>query len=105
MAANKIIHQVFFWLQQPTSVEDRDALIAGLRRLAVIDGVRSLEVGVPASTEQRDVVDSSFAVSETMIFDSLEDQAAYQDHPLHHQFIDECGHLWSKVLVYDVVTQ
>jgi len=103
-AAGKIVHHVFFWLKNPGSAADRDALIAGLRKLATVDVVRSLQIGVPASTEQRDVVDSSFQVSELMVFDSLADQQSYQDHPIHKDFIAKCGHLWGKVIVYDMVT-
>ncbi|MEO5773835.1 MAG: Dabb family protein [Sphingomicrobium sp.] len=99
-----IIHQVFFWLKRAGSTEDRDQLIAGLHTLADIDVVRGLEIGVPASTEQREVVDSSFDVAELMNFDSLAEQKAYQDHPLHQQFVADCGHLWRKVVVYDVAT-
>ena len=99
----KIVHHVFFWLKTPGSSEDREQLIAGLRALKKISVIRSLQIGVPASTEQRDVVDSSFDVSELMIFDSVADQKLYQDHPLHHEFIAKCGHLWGKVIVYDMV--
>lgn len=100
----KIVHHVFFWLKNPASDADRDALIAGIRGLGKIGVVRSLQIGVPASTEQRDVVDASFQVSELMVFDSLVDQKAYQDHPLHKDFVAKCGHLWAKVIVYDMVT-
>lgn len=103
-AKGKIIHQVFFWLKRPGSAADRDALATGLRTLAKIKQIRSLQVGIPASTEKRDVVDSSFDISETMLFDSLADQKTYQDHPLHQQFIAQHAHLWSKVVVYDVKT-
>src|SRR5688500_976802 len=72
-AAPKLLHQVFFWLKNKGSAEDRDQLIAGLRALAKIETVRSLHIGVPASTEQRGVVDSSFDVSELMAFDSVAD--------------------------------
>ena len=37
-----------------------------------------------------------------MRFDSLADQAAYQTHPVHQAFIARCGHLWERVLVYDI---
>ncbi len=102
--AGKIVHHVFFWLERPGSVEDRDRLIAGLRELARIPVIRSLEIGVPASTEQREVVDSSFDVSELMLFDNVADQAIYQDHPIHRDFVARCSHLWSKVIVYDMMT-
>ncbi len=103
-SASKIVHQVFFWLKRKGSAEDRDALVAGLRTLSKIEVIRSLQIGVPASTEQREVVDSSFDVSELMMFDSVADQKVYQDHPLHQAFVAKHSHLWSKVLVYDVKT-
>jgi hypothetical protein len=103
-AGGKIVHHVFFWLKNPGSIADRDALIAGVRGLGKVEVVRSLEVGVPASTEQRDVVDSSFHVSEMLVFDNVADQKTYQDHPVHKDFIAKCAHLWGKVVVYDMVT-
>jgi hypothetical protein len=102
--SGKVVHHVFFWLKRPGSTADRDQLVAGLRTLAAIPVVRSLQIGVPASTEQRDVVDASFDVSELMLFDGIADQKLYQDHPIHHDFIAMCGGLWSKVIVYDMLT-
>lgn len=96
-----IRHSVYFWLKNPASQNDRDRLAAGLETLAKIDVVREIHVGVPADTGDRDVVDSSFGVSSLVLFDSEEDEAIYQDHPLHLRFIDEYGALWSKVVVYD----
>jgi hypothetical protein len=101
--SSRIYHQVFFWLRRPDEAGDRERLIAGLTTLATIPQVRELRVGVPASTERRDVVDASFDVSELMIFDSLTDQKAYQDHPVHRAFVADCGPLWRKVVVYDTV--
>ncbi len=98
----KMVHHVLFWLKNPGSKADRDQLVAGLRTLKKIPVVRSLHIGVPASTEQRGVVDGSFDVSELMTFDSIADEKIYQDHPIHREFIAKCEHLWGKVLVYDV---
>ena len=94
-------HQVFFWLKNSGSAEDRDKLIAGLRKLRAIPEIKELHIGVPADTEARSVVDSSFAVSELMLFESKKAQLAYQLHPLHKAFVAECEPLWSKVIVYD----
>lgn len=99
----KLMHKVFFWLKNPDSSEDRDALIAGLKTLADIDTVRGIHIGVPASTEKRDVVDNSYQVSELLMFDSAEDQDAYQVDPIHQKFVQQCSHLWEKVVVYDSV--
>ena len=97
-----IIHHVFFWLKNPSSKEDLKKLQDGIRTLKSIKPVRQLYVGVPASTEKRDVVDNSYHVSELMFFDDLAGQQAYQNDPIHKKFIEDCGHLWEKVLVYDV---
>lgn len=96
-------HHVFFWLKTPGSKPDRDALIAGLNTLRGIEIIQQLHIGVPASTEKRDVVDNSYDVSELMFFKSVADQKLYQDHPLHLKFVKDCSHLWSKVVVYDSV--
>lgn len=98
-----VVHHVFFWLKNPDSKEDRDKLVAGIKTLAKIETVRELRVGVVASTEKRDVVDNSWAVSELMFFSDLAGQATYQTHPVHLEFIKNCGHLWEKVIVYDAV--
>ena len=103
VALPKLVHKVFFWLKNPESQEDRDALIKGLKTLANIETVRGLHVGVPASTEDRDVVDSSYQVSEMLLFDDVAGQDAYQVHPIHEKFVEDCSHLWSKVVVYDSV--
>ena len=96
-----LIHKVFFWLKNPDSEADRAQLIAGIKALSAIETVRAIHVGVPASTEKREVVDNSYQVSEMLCFDDVEGQNAYQVHPLHQKFVDENSHLWSKVVVYD----
>ena len=97
-----IRHMALFWLKNPESREDLAMLAEGVETLRQIEQVRSLHVGVPAPTESRDVVDQSWSLSESMTFDSIADQAAYQPHPLHQAFIESCGHLWDKVVVYDI---
>jgi hypothetical protein len=103
--ANKypVVHHAFFWLKNPGSIEDRDKLLAGVKTLSKIATVRELRVGVVASTEKRDVVDNSWAVSELMFFSDLAGQAAYQNDPIHLEFIKNYSYLWSKVIVYDAI--
>ena len=98
-----VLHHVFFWLKNPNSKEDLRKLIAGVKLLSAIPTVAELHVGVVASTEIRDVVDNSWSVSELMFFHTLEDQQAYQVHPLHLEFVKNCSHLWEKVKVYDSI--
>jgi hypothetical protein len=98
----QLAHHVFFWLKDPDATADRDALIEGIRALAAIPGIRALHVGVPAAVQPRPVVDSSYSVSELLFFDTIDDQDAYQAHPLHQAFIARFSPLWSRVVVYDV---
>ena len=100
----KLVHHVFFWLKQPDSKADRDRLLAGLATLTRIESVRGSHFGIPADTEKRDVVDSSFSVSEILFFDDAAGQKIYQDHPIHRKFVADCEHLWKKVVVYDVIS-
>lgn len=97
----QLVHHVFFWLKNPDSIEDRDKLVEGVKTLAKIETIRKLHIGVLASTEKREVVDTSWQVSELMFFDDTAGQKIYQDHPIHQAFIKNYGHLWAKVLVYD----
>jgi Stress responsive A/B Barrel Domain len=97
-----IRHMALFWLKNTDSAEDLAMLAAGVETLRQIEQVRTLHIGVPAATQARDVVDHSWSLSESMTFDSVADQAAYQPHPIHQAFIERCGHLWDRVLVYDI---
>lgn len=99
----QVVHHVFFWLKEPTRKADADKLIAGLKTLRAIPEIRELRIGVPAATEQRSVVESSYSVSELMVFDTIEDQKRYQDHPIHKRFVETCEGLWERVVVYDSV--
>jgi Stress responsive A/B Barrel Domain len=99
-----LAHQVYFWLKNPDSKEDQAKLIEGIKTLAAIPQVKGLHIGVPASTEKRDVVDNSYSASELLFFDNAADEHAYQIHPIHQAFVDNYSHLWSKVVVYDSVS-
>jgi hypothetical protein len=103
-AKQMVAHHVFFWLKNPGSIVDRDKLIEGLKGLKKIKTIRLLHVGIPADTEKRPVVDNSFSVSELMIFDDIEGQNTYQEHPIHKKFVEECSPLWEKVIVYDATS-
>ncbi|MEP7705909.1 Dabb family protein [Paraglaciecola sp. 25GB23A] len=100
----QVIHTAYFWLKNPDSVVDREQLIAGLQTLRQVPTVKTLHIGLPASTESRDVVDNSFQVSELMFFDDLAGQSEYQAHPIHQAFVKNCSHLWAKVAVKDSIT-
>ena len=97
----QLVHHVFFWLKNTDSKEDLAKLLEGLQTLRKIETIRQMHIGVPASTEKRPVVDSSYHASELMFFDDLAGQKVYQDHAIHQKFIADCSHLWEKVIVFD----
>jgi hypothetical protein len=96
-----LVHHVFFWLKNPNSEEDRMLFLENLYKLKDIETVKYFHVGMPADTARRPVIDSSYTFTEMLVFDSVDDEAEYQSHPLHKAFIENCSHLWEKVLVYD----
>ena len=99
---NIFIHHVFFWLKDPNSKEDLDALIEGLQKLSHAKTIRQYHIGKPADTS-RDVIETSYSVSWCLFFDNAKDQDSYQVDPVHLNFVKECSHLWSKVVVYDSI--
>ena len=98
-----LVHHVFFWLKNPSSAEDRDKLVEGVKTLKKIETVKEIHVGILASTEKRDVVDASWQVSELIFFNDLAGQSTYQTHPVHLDFVKNYSHLWQKVVVYDAM--
>ncbi|MHA4810110.1 Dabb family protein [Flavitalea flava] len=100
--SNIFVHHVYFWLKSPGSTSDLAALTAGLEKLAKVSTIRQFHIGQPAGTD-RGVIDTSYALSWLVLFDSAADQDSYQTDPIHLRFVEECSPLWDKVMVYDSV--
>ena len=99
---NLFVHHVFFWLKNAGSKEDLSKLVAGLTKLSVVKTIKQFHIGQPAGTN-RDVIETSYAVSWLVFFDNKADQDSYQVDPIHLNFVKECAHLWEKVVVYDTI--
>jgi len=56
---------------------DKQQLICGLKTLEVISTIRQIHIGVIASAAQREVVDTSWSISELMFFDDEAGQKIY----------------------------
>ena len=97
------VHTVFFWLNHPESQDDRAALRAGIESLKGVNEISQAYIGMPADT-RRPVIDHSYDFSLTFVFTSRADHDAYQVHPIHLEFVNECQHLWQRVQVYDAVS-
>ncbi|HNP21461.1 MAG TPA: Dabb family protein [Panacibacter sp.] len=99
---NIFVHHVYFWLHNADSEEDKKALLRGLEKLATVATIDQYHIGTAAPT-RREVIDSSYTASWLAIFKTAADQDSYQIDPIHLEFISECSHLWSRVLVYDAI--
>lgn len=100
---DSFIHHVYFWLVDPQDANSRDQLIEGLQKLSVVTSIKAFHIGLPAGTS-REVIDSSYSVSWLLLFSNKEAQDSYQTDPIHLKFVEECKHLWSKVIVYDTLS-
>jgi len=96
------VHHVYFWLKNPTSQADQDALVAGLRKLSKVPTIKFHHIGVPASTN-RGVIERTYQISWLCLFQDGAAEEIYQKHPIHLKFVEECQHLWEKVTVYDSI--
>ena len=95
------VHNVFFWLKEKDNEEAQKALLAGIKTLEGIESIESVYIGTPAST-RRPVIDATYDFAEILVFADEAAHDVYQVHPLHTKFVEDCAHLWSKVVIYDV---
>ena len=100
---NKFLHHVYFWLKESGNEEHKQQLIEGLKKLSKVNTIKEFHIGQPANTN-REVIERGYSVSWLLLFENAADQDSYQTDPVHLNFVDECKHLWSKVVVYDSIT-
>lgn len=96
------VHHVFFWLKEPKNAEARKEFEKGLQALVKVPQIQNYHIGTPVESP-REVVDDSFSYSYMAFFKSAADQDIYQTHPIHLKFVEDCQHLWNKVIVYDAM--
>src|SRR6476469_5585579 len=72
-AKNIFIHHVYFWLNNPDSKEDLEALKKGLQKLSTVKNLKMFHIGKPADTN-REVIDRSYALSWFTMFENAEEQ-------------------------------
>ncbi|MDA0195769.1 MAG: Dabb family protein [Bacteroidetes bacterium] len=97
-----LIHNVYFWLKDEVTPSQKTDFEKGIKDfLDSVDEVQKYQIGIPASTPDRDVVDHSFGVSMFVWFNNVEDHNIYQVHPAHDKFVKRFKDLWAKVQVLD----
>jgi Stress responsive A/B Barrel Domain len=96
-----IVHNVYFSLTD-NSPAARGTLIAACKKyLADHPGVIYFSAGGLCQSLSRPVNDRDFDVALHVVFRSMADHDAYQQHPHHLQFIAEGKPNWKKVRVFD----
>ena len=98
-AKSMIVHQVYFWLKKPK--KDLKDVMKGCKEIGKLKSAHSYQVGIPAATEKRPVIDDSYHIALTVNFKSIEDHDIYQQDPVHLDFIAKHGDKWEKVQIYE----
>ena len=96
------VHAVYFSLRDDLTPEERARFDAGLRALRAIEGVRHGYIGAPAPTD-RPVIERGYSRALVLVLPDQAAHDAYQVHPVHDRFREECGGLWTGVRIYDSV--
>lgn len=99
----KFVHVVNFYLKKDLSAADIKKFEAGVSTLGTIDGLLAFNVGKPASTD-RPVIDKSYSYCLLTVFKDKAAHDHYQEVPVHLKFIEDCSHLWEKVVIFDSET-
>jgi len=95
-------HNVYFWLKEGVSDDKKKRFEQGIKDfVSSVKEVHQAEIGIPAGTPDREVIDKSFGYSIFVWFKSIDDHNVYQKHPAHEKFINDFSDLWEKVQVYD----
>lgn len=96
-----LLHVVVFWLKDDLSDHDVVMFEKEVRSLENINSVDQLFLGRPASTTKRPVIDDSYTFCLTVVLKDVAAHDAYQEDPLHLEFIKKCSHMWERVKIYD----
>jgi ABC-type glycerol-3-phosphate transport system substrate-binding protein len=99
-----LVHTVFFWFHNDVTEEQSNEFYQELKKLKEIPQIQHGWIGVPAATEERGVIDSSYDYSITFVFADEAAEHEYQVHPIHTAFVETNSHLWENVTVYDAIT-
>ena len=93
-------HIVLFWLKDKNPINVQQ-FRNGLNSLAKIETLIGFHTGIPADTPPRPVIDNSYSVMLTTIFNDKAGYDIYAPHKIHEKFIKYYAHYWEKVVVFD----
>ena len=96
-----LVHNVYFWLKEGLSDDEKAQFRAGVQTLAEIQSTTHVFIGAPAKTESRPIIDQSYDLGLTGVLQDIAAHDEYQVDPIHLKFIENCAHLWDRVQIYD----
>ena len=97
------IHSVYFWLRDDLAPAERQRFEDGIRSLAAIDTVERGYIGKPAPTD-REVIERGYSHALILAFADQRAHDAYQVHPVHDRFREQCAGYWSGIRIFDTIT-
>lgn len=97
------VHAVYFTLRDDLTPAERARFESGIRALRDIESVQQGLVGVPAATD-RDVIERGYSHALVLTFADAAAHDAYQVHPVHDRFREECAGYWRALRIYDSVS-
>ena len=96
------IHSVYFSLRDDLTSAERQRFEDGIRSLVAIDAVAHGHIGVPARAE-RAIIDRNYTHALILIFADERAHDAYQVHPVHDRFREQCAGYWSGIRIFDTI--
>ena len=94
-------HVVIFWTDPKKTGAAQDLLAGAKKYLTGIPGILHFHIGQMVASH-RSVVDQSYQVALNIVFKDKATQDAYQEHPLHVEFVEKAFKPnCIKVVVYD----
>jgi hypothetical protein len=96
-----LVHTVFFWMKKNAPKSAAKQTMKDALKYLDTPTVKHLWAGMPAKTEQRDVINGTYDVGLTVCFDSVADHDAYQEAASHQVFIKRNKKNWLRVEVFD----
>jgi Stress responsive A/B Barrel Domain len=94
------VHAVYFWLDRNLTRADEERFRQRLEELGAIPTVKHCFVGRPAATN-RPIIDRTYSFALTLVFADSAGQDAYQVHPIHTKFVEDCAKMWIRVYICD----
>ena len=80
-----------------------DSVLNAAEELRTFAG-REIPMGLTPASTDREIIDRSYSYALVVSFADEAAHDAYQVHPVHDRFREQCGGSWKKIVIYDAVS-